>query len=146
VAIVLSAVIALTLSPSLAALVLKDPRTARHGRLYQWSERVWERVLHGYEYSLKQALRLRTLLMLLNLALIAATVWLLIAIPKGFFPTEDTGMIFGFTQGSPDISFMGMADAQQRAAAVVLQDPDVASAGSGAMAAPASTQGACSSV
>jgi len=130
VAIVLSAVIALTLSPSLAALVLKDPRTARHGRLYQWSERVWERVLHGYEYSLKQALRLRTLLMLLNLALIAATVWLLIAIPKGFFPTEDTGMIFGFTQGSPDISFMGMADAQQRAAAVVLQDPDVASAGS----------------
>jgi len=118
VAIVLSALIALTLSPSLAALVLKDPRAVQHGRLYQWSERVWERVLHGYEYSLKRALRLRALLMLLNLALIAATFWMLMAIPKGFFPTEDTGMIYGFTQASPDISFMGMADAQQRAAAV----------------------------
>ncbi len=130
VAIVLSALIALSLSPSLAALVLKDPRAVQHGRFYQWSERVWERVLHGYEYSLKRALRLRALLMLLNLALIAATFWMLMAIPKGFFPTEDTGMIYGFTQASPDISFMGMADAQQRAAAVVLQDPDVISAGS----------------
>src|SRR3954452_2253508 len=73
VAIVLSALIALTLSPSLAALVLKDPRAVQHGRLYQWSERVWERVLHGYEYSLKRALRLRALLICLNLALIAAT-------------------------------------------------------------------------
>src|SRR5437868_9724391 len=82
------------------------------------------------QYSLQRALRLRALLMLLNLALIAATFWMLIAIPKGFFPTEDTGMIYGFTQASPDTSFMGMADAQQRAAAIVLQDPDVLSFGS----------------
>src|SRR5438105_6019854 len=68
--------------------------------------------------------------MLLNLALIAVTAWLIVAIPKGFFPSEDTGMIFGFTQASPDVSFMGMADLQQRAAAVVMQDPAVATAGS----------------
>ena len=51
-------------------------------------------------------------------------------IPKGFFPEEDTGMVFGFTEASPDISFMGMADRQQRAAAVILRDPDVATVGS----------------
>ena len=130
VALILSAVIALTLTPTLAALVLTDPHAARRGRLYQWSERVWERVLHGYERTLRGALRLRLLLMMLNLALIAATFWMLMVIPKGFFPSEDTGMIFGFTQASPDTSFMGMADVQQRAAAIVLQDPDVLSFGS----------------
>ena len=130
VALILSAVIALTLTPTLAALVLTDPHAARRGRLYQWSERVWERVLHGYERTLRGALRLRLLLMMLNLALIAATFWMLMVIPKGFFPSEDTGMIFGFTQASPDTSFMGMADAQQRAAVVVMQDPDVLSFGS----------------
>ena len=129
-ALILSAIIALTLSPSLAALVLTDPHAARHGRVYQWSERVWQRVLHGYERTLKAALRLRLALMLLNLALIAVTGWLIMAMPKGFFPSEDTGMIFGFTQASPDTSYMGMADAQQRAAAIVMQDPDVASMGS----------------
>src|SRR5215469_10103628 len=130
VALILSAVIALTLTPTLAALVLKDPRETRHGRLYQWSERVWQRVLHGYERTLRGALRIRPLLMLVNLALIVVTGWLIMAIPKGFFPSEDTGMIFGFTQASPDTSYMGMADAQQRAAAIVMQDPDVASMGS----------------
>src|SRR5438270_2842690 len=130
VALILSAVIAFTLTPTLAALVLTHPHAARRGRLYQWSERVWERVLHGYERTLRGALRLRLLLMMLNLALIAATFWMLMVIPKGFFPSEDTGMIFGFTQASPDTSFMGMADAQQRAAAVVMQDPDVLSFGS----------------
>ncbi|MBV9014130.1 MAG: efflux RND transporter permease subunit, partial [Alphaproteobacteria bacterium] len=129
-ALILSAIIALTLSPSLAALVLTNPHTARHGRLYQWSERVWERILHTYERTLRGALRIRLLLMLVNLALIVVTGWMIMAIPKGFFPTEDTGMIFGFTQASPDTSYMGMADAQQRAAAVVMQDPDVDSMGS----------------
>src|SRR5437660_2736418 len=130
VAIVLSALIALTLTPTMAALVLKDPRSVRHGRLYQWIERFWERVLDGYERSLKLVLRWRLWAMLLNLALIVLTGWLVMAIPKGFFPPEDTGMIYAFTQASPDVSFMGMADLQQRAAAVVMQDPDVADFGS----------------
>ncbi|MBV8888883.1 MAG: efflux RND transporter permease subunit [Alphaproteobacteria bacterium] len=129
VAIVLSAIIALTLSPTLAALVLKDPKSVKHGRLYQWSERGFERLLGGYERLLKLVLRFRLWAMLVNVALIAVTAWLIIVIPKGFFPNEDTGMIFGFTEASPDVSFMGMADLQQRAAAVILKDPDVATAG-----------------
>ncbi len=130
VAIVLSAIIALTLSPTMAALVLRDPRSVRHGRLYEWSERAFERTIRGYERALRLVLRFRFWAMLLNLALIALTGWLVVTIPKGFFPDEDTGLIFGFTEASPSISFMGMADLQQRAAAVILKDPDVLTAGS----------------
>jgi multidrug efflux pump subunit AcrB len=130
VAVVLSALIALTLSPMMAALFLQDPKSIRHGRLYQWSESAFERLLHTYERALKLVLRFRLWTMLVNLALIALSGWLVVTIPKGFFPEEDTGMIFGFTEASPDISFMGMADLQQRAAAVVLQDPAVATVGS----------------
>ncbi len=130
VSVVLSAVIALTLSPMMGALLLSDPRQVRHGRLYRWSERAFERVASGYDRSLRFVLRHRLWTMAVNLILIAVTAWLVIAIPKGFFPSEDTGMIFGFTQASPDVSFMGMADVQQRAAAVVMQDPAVASVGS----------------
>jgi hydrophobe/amphiphile efflux-1 (HAE1) family protein len=130
VAIILSAVIALTLSPMMAALFLRDPKSAKHGRLYQLSETAFERLLEGYERLLKRVIRLRLWVMLFNLALIALTAWLIVAIPKGFFPDEDTGMVFGFTEASPDVSFMGMADLQQRAAAVILKDPDVATVGS----------------
>jgi multidrug efflux pump subunit AcrB len=128
-AVVLSALIALTLSPMMAALFLQDPRSVRHGRSYQWSERAFERLINGYEWALKLVLRFRLTTMLVNLALIALSGWLIVTIPKGFFPEEDTGMIFGFTEASPDISFVGMADLQQRAAAVVLQDPDAATVG-----------------
>lgn len=68
--------------------------------------------------------------MLFNLSLIALSGWLLLAIPKGFIPEEDTGIVFGYTQASPDVSFMGMSELQQRAAAVVKRDPDVLTVGS----------------
>ncbi len=129
-AIVLSALIALTLSPMMAALFLKDPRSVKHGRLYQWSERAFDYLFTGYGRMLKRVLALRLWVMLFNIALIGLTAVLIIVIPKGFFPPEDTGMIFGFTQASPDVSFMGMADLQQRAAAVILKDPAVATVGS----------------
>jgi hydrophobe/amphiphile efflux-1 (HAE1) family protein len=130
VAIVLSALIALTLSPTLAALFLGDPRSEKHGRLYQWSERTFQSLSRGYQRSLKTVLRFRAWVMLVNLALIVLTGWLIVTIPKGFFPDEDTGAIFGFTEASPDVSFMGMADLQERVAAVILKDPDVATTGS----------------
>ena len=130
VAIVLSAIIALTLSPMMASLFLVDPRSVKHGRLYQWSEWAFERTLHGYQRTLRGVLQFRLWAMLFNLALIALTGWLVVEIPKGFIPEEDTGIIFGFTKGSPDVSFMGLADLQQRAAAVIMHDPDVVSVGS----------------
>ena len=129
-AIILSALIALTLSPMMAALFLKDPREVKHGRLYQWSERAFDAVYRAYGRSLKWVLRMRFWVMLLNLGLIALTGLLIVWIPKGFFPDEDTGMVYGFTEASPDVSFMGMADLQQRAAAVVMKDPAIATVGS----------------
>jgi len=130
VALILSAIIALTLSPTMAALFLKDPRSVRHGRLYRWSERGFEAVYRGYAHTLRWVLRARLWVMLLNIGLIVLTGFLIVVIPKGFFPDEDTGMIYGFTEASPDVSFMGMSDMQQRAAAVVLKDPAIATVGS----------------
>jgi multidrug efflux pump subunit AcrB len=68
--------------------------------------------------------------MLVNLALVGVSAWLFITTPKGFFPQEDTGLIFAFTQAEQDISFQGMAERQQAVAKVILADPDVASFGS----------------
>ena len=129
-AIILSALIALTLSPMMASLFLKDPREVKHGRLYQWSERAFDRLYRAYGRALKWTLRMRLWVMLVNIALIVLTAVLIVVIPKGFFPDEDTGMIYGFTEASPDVSFMGMSDEQQRAAAVVMKDPAVATVGS----------------
>jgi len=125
VAIVLSAFIALTLSPMMASLVLKNPREVRAS-----SERVFEAFISGYERVLKLSLRHRRIVMLVNLALIAVSAWLFITAPKGFFPQEDTGLIFAFTQADQDISFQGMAERQQAVAKVILADPDVSSFGS----------------
>ena len=130
VAVVLSAVIALTLSPMMAALVLKNPKEIKHNRLYLASERGFEAMVRGYERILKLSLSHQPFVMLLNVALIGVSAWLFIVMPKGFFPQEDTGLIFAFTQADQDISFQGMAERQEAAAKVVLDDPAVDTFGS----------------
>ena len=130
VAVVLSAVIALTLSPVMAALVLEKPSAARHGRIYQWSERVYTRAIHGYEHALRFTLRHRRATMAVNLALIMLSGWMFYAMPKGFFPQEDTGLIFGFSSSDQDISFPGMLARQQEILNVIAADPDVDAFGS----------------
>jgi hydrophobe/amphiphile efflux-1 (HAE1) family protein len=130
VAVVLSALIALTLSPMMAALVLKNPKQVKHNRIYQASERGFEAIVRGYERILKLSLSHQPFVMLLNIALIGVAAWLFIVMPKGFFPQEDTGLIFAFTQADQDISFEGMAERQEAAAKVVLDDPAVDTFGS----------------
>ena len=130
VAVALSALIALTLSPMMASLVLQDPKTARHGPLYRWSESAFERLIHGYERGLEFTLRHQRPTMVLNLLLIVLSGWMFYAMPKGFFPQEDTGLLFGFSQADPDISFPGMSDRQEAVAKVIATDPDVAAFGS----------------
>jgi hydrophobe/amphiphile efflux-1 (HAE1) family protein len=130
VAVVLSALIALTLSPMMAALVLKNPKEIQHNRIYLASERGFEAMVRGYERILKLSLSHQPLVMLLNVALIGVSAWLFIVMPKGFFPQEDTGLIFAFTQADQDISFEGMAERQKAAAKVVLDDPAVDTFGS----------------
>jgi hydrophobe/amphiphile efflux-1 (HAE1) family protein len=130
VAVVLSAIIALTLSPMMAALVLKNPKDIKHNRIYEASERGFEAIVRGYERILKLSLSHQPFVMLLNVALIGVAAWLFIVMPKGFFPQEDTGLIFAFTQADQDISFEGMAERQEAAAKVVLDDPAVDTFGS----------------
>jgi hydrophobe/amphiphile efflux-1 (HAE1) family protein len=130
IAVALSALIALTLSPMMASLVLVDPKTAQHGRLYRWSERAFANLLWGYERALRFTLRHRRSAMTVNLVLIVMSGWMFYAMPKGFFPQEDTGLIFGFTQADPDISFPAMASRQEAVAKAIAADPDVASIGS----------------
>ena len=130
VAIVLSAIIAITLSPMMGALVLKNPHHVKHGRLYRMSERGFEALLAGYERILKLSLRYRLPVMILNVALIAISGYLFVTMPKGFFPQEDTGMLTGFSQADQDISFEGMKKRQESALRVVEKDPDVQAVGS----------------
>jgi hydrophobe/amphiphile efflux-1 (HAE1) family protein len=129
VAIVLSALIALTLSPMMSSLVLKNPHHAKHGSLYKLSERGFEWLVAGYERGLKLSLRFRGPVMLMNVALIALSGYFFVTMPKGFFPQEDTGMLSGFTQADQDISFSGMKDRQEASLRVITADPDIQAVG-----------------
>jgi HAE1 family hydrophobic/amphiphilic exporter-1 len=127
VAIAMSACVALTLSPMMGALFLRSERETRHGRLYLWFERQFDRMLAGYEWGLKHVLRHQLLTLLVFLATLALTALLFIAIPKGFFPQQDTGFITGSAEGAQDISSRAMWDHLQAMSRVVEQDPAVES-------------------
>jgi multidrug efflux pump len=129
-AIVISTVVALTLTPMICAhFVTKAP-----SRDATWLDRLVERALQrtvkAYAASLDFVLQHRGLALIVLLATIGLTVELYIKTPKGFFPRDDTGLIFGGTRASPDISFEAMKDLQQRATKIVLSDPAVAHIGS----------------
>ena len=129
VSLVLSLVISLTLTPMMCSRLLK-PETHQHGRLYQLFERGFDGLLGLYGRGLNIVLRHQFITLMVMLGTIVLTGYLYVVIPKGFFPQQDTGMITGITEASEDISFPAMAERQQAAANIVLQDPAVASVGS----------------
>ncbi len=126
-AIVVSGIVSLTLTPMLCSRFLRPPASERHGRLFAASEKVFDAMRDGYDWTLTRVLRHRLVTVIVSFALLAATVYLFIAMPKGFLPNEDTGAIFGFTEAAQGISFDDMARHQQAVAAVVRADPDVTS-------------------
>jgi multidrug efflux pump len=127
VTIVISAIVSLTLTPMMAARLLKNPRKIKHGKLYQASERAYERVIELYGRTLKWVLRHQTATLLTTVGALALTVYLYMIVPKGFFPVQDTGVILGISEGPENVSFASMAERQQKLARVILDDPDVAS-------------------
>ena len=127
VTIVVSAVVSLTLTPMMAARILKHNPEAQQGRFYRASERVFEGMISFYGRTLKVVLRYQTITLLVAVATLLLTVYLYIVIPKGFFPVQDTGVIQGITQASQTIGSKAMAEKQQEVAKVVLQDPAVES-------------------
>jgi hydrophobe/amphiphile efflux-1 (HAE1) family protein len=128
-AIAVSAVISLTLTPSLCASYLRrDPPDHRPSRLERWLEQRFDAMQNVYRRGLDATLRHAWLALLATVATIALTVYMYIVIPKGFFPTQDTGMLQGSIAAAQDVSFASMSDKTQRIADVVLKDPDVKAA------------------
>jgi multidrug efflux pump len=124
--IVLSAVVSLTLTPMMSARLLKHTPIERQGWFYKRSEKVFEDIIAFYGRTLKWVLRYQTITLLIAFATLVLTGLLYIIIPKGFFPTQDTGIIQGITQASPSVSFAQMEARQQLIAKVLLDDPAVA--------------------
>jgi multidrug efflux pump len=127
VTIVISAVVSLTLTPMMAARLLKNPKTVKHGRVYMASERAYERVIAWYGTTLRWVLRHQTITLLATAGALVLTLYLYVIVPKGFFPVQDTGVILGISEGPENVSFTSMAERQQKLAKVILQDADVAS-------------------
>jgi len=123
-AVMISAVVSLTLTPMMCSLFLRHE--TRHGALYRAVERMFDGILGFYRRTLDIALRFQFITLMVFFATMATSAYLYIVIPKGFFPEQDNGMIIGTTDAAQDISFTEMAKRQQAAAAIAANDPDVA--------------------
>jgi HAE1 family hydrophobic/amphiphilic exporter-1 len=127
VAIILSGFVSLTLTPMLCARVLKAHHEGeRQNFILRGFEAAFKACLRAYEATLDLALKYKFAMIVTTVATLIGTVYLYIAIPKGFFPTEDTGFISATVEGPSDISFKAMYDRQQQVAEIVREDKSVA--------------------
>jgi hydrophobe/amphiphile efflux-1 (HAE1) family protein len=129
-AIAISTVVSLSLTPMICAHFVKAAPSPSATWLDRIVEKILSRSVAAYASSLDVVLRHRFLTLLVFLVTIALTAGLYVKTPKGFFPQDDPGLIFGGARAAPDISFEAMKDLQQRATKVVLSDPAVAFVGS----------------
>ena len=127
VTIVISAAVSLTLVPMMCARLLKPHDPARQSWFQNGAERLTERVIGGYATALDWVLERQGLTLLVATASVVVTGLLVVIIPKGFFPVQDTGVIQGFSVASQSTSYAAMAQHQQALADVILKDPDVVS-------------------
>ncbi len=127
VSILISAVVSLTLTPMMCAKLLHHRPQAEQGRLFRASERIFNSVIAQYARMLDWVLDRQAATLLVALGTLALTVVLYVAVPKGFFPSQDTGVIQGVSEAPQSISFKAMAERQQALARAVLEDPAVAS-------------------
>jgi multidrug efflux pump len=125
VAVAVSGVISLTMTPMLCAWLLGHRPAEAHGRLYRVSERAFEGMLRRYANGLDIVLRHPRLTLSVMLATLAGTLSLYAVAPKGLFPQQDTGLIIGVAKAAPDTSFDSMADGMQRLGHVVMADSNV---------------------
>jgi HAE1 family hydrophobic/amphiphilic exporter-1 len=125
VAILVSGVVSLTLTPMLSSRFLRPHGNERHGKVYMSLEKFFDSMLHAYETSLQWVLTHRFAALLTTILLFFMTIFLFYIMPKGFLPTEDTGQVFGITEAQQGISFDDMKKHQQEVAAIIAQDPNV---------------------
>jgi len=125
-AILVSGFVSLTLTPMLASRYLKPPSQEKHGKLFNTSERIYERILGRYESSLGWVMVHRFAALMFSLAVLVGTVVLYKLVPTGFIPTQDTGQIVATTEAAQGTSFPEMVRHQQQVAAIVAKDTNIA--------------------
>jgi hydrophobe/amphiphile efflux-1 (HAE1) family protein len=124
-AVLISAVVSLTLTPMLASRFMKGSRDAAHGYLYRAVERIFDALSNGYARTLDVALNHQVVTLALFLVTVVATAVLFATIPKGFFPIQDTGYLLGQTEAAPDVSPAEMARLQQSVSDTIAAHPAV---------------------
>ncbi|MBC3273190.1 MdtB/MuxB family multidrug efflux RND transporter permease subunit [Pseudomonas sp. SWRI81] len=128
VAILISLVVSLTLTPMMCARLLKrEPEAHEQGRFYRTSGAFIDWMIAEYGRMLRWVLKHQPLTLLVAIGTLALTVFLYMVVPKGFFPVQDTGVIQGISEAPQSISFAAMGERQQALAKIILEDPDVQS-------------------
>jgi len=125
VTILISAVVSLTLVPMACAKLLRPAAEQRENAFQRWNREWFDALVRGYAGALTWVLDRQTATLMVALGTFVLTAALYVAIPKGFFPTQDTGVIQGITEAPESISFRAMAERQQALAQEILKDPDV---------------------
>ena len=127
VTILVSAFVSLTLTPMMAAKLLKHKKPSEQGWFYKKTETIFETVIAKYAVGVRWVLRHQKTTLLVTLGTLVFTAILFWIVPKGFFPVQDTGVLLGITEAPQSISFSAMSARQQQLAAIILQDKDVES-------------------
>ena len=127
VTILVSAFVSLTLTPMMAAKLLRKKDESKQGKLFKASEHFYERVIRFYGRTLQWVLKHQTATLIVTVSTLVLTLLLYVFVPKGFFPVQDTGVILGISDAPQSVSFQNMSDHQQALAKIILQDQDVMS-------------------
>ncbi|HEY6894790.1 MAG TPA: efflux RND transporter permease subunit, partial [Rhodanobacteraceae bacterium] len=124
-AVLVSGFVSLSLTPMLCSRMLRSEHETRHGRIYAFSERMFNGTQNFYRRTLNVCVHHRFIVLLVFFALVAGTAVLVYKIPKGFLPNDDTGQLFVFTQAAQDIGFDAMVEKQRQAVDILRKDPNV---------------------
>jgi HAE1 family hydrophobic/amphiphilic exporter-1 len=125
VAILVSGFVSLSLTPMLCSRFLGSSHQQQQSRFYRISERAFDFLLQGYEWTLKPVLQYRLMTLIASGILLILTVYLFVLVPKGFIPTEDTGQLMANTKAAQDISFDDMLRHQQEIVDIIRKDPNI---------------------